>query len=345
MSHRPRQALTAASCLHWIAAAAAAALSWASAAVAEDFYAGRQITYIVGAGVGGGYDLQARVTARHLPKHIPGNPAIVVQNMPARIAAANHMFTTAPKDGTHIALIQRGMLLAKLIYPSGTRFEIEKFNWLGSLNSEVAVTLAWHTAPHKTAKDLFDKELIVGGIVGVDPETTPRLLNALIGTKFKIVSGYNGVAQLNLAMERGEIQGRGASWISVVASKPAYIAEKKLKPLVVDGLTRDPLIPHVPRLIELAKSDRERQAVTLISASAEFGRAVFAPPGTPADRLAALRRAFDAAIKDPALLAEAKKRKLVIEPQDGAKVQKTATDVISASPEAIAYARQLMGSK
>ena len=114
--------------------------------------------------------------------------------MPARIAAANHMFITAPKDGTTIALIQRGMLLAKLIYPTGVRFEIEKFHWLGSLNSETAVTLAWHTAPHKTTKDLFDKELIVGGITGVDPETTPRLYNSLIGTKFKVVTGYNSTA-------------------------------------------------------------------------------------------------------------------------------------------------------
>src|SRR5437763_10920128 len=133
---------------------------------AADFYYGKQITLVVGSGVGGGYDLQARLAARHLGKHIPGRPAIIVQNMPARIAAANHMFTTAAKDGTAIALLQRGILLAKLIYPSGTRFEIEKFHWLGSLNSETAVTLAWHTAPHKTARDLFERELIVGGITG-----------------------------------------------------------------------------------------------------------------------------------------------------------------------------------
>src|SRR5947209_4662800 len=161
---------------------------------AADFYAGKQIVLIVGAGIGGGYDLQARLAARHLGKHIPGRPAIIVQNMPARIAAANHMFTTAAKDGTAIALLQRGILLAKLIYPSGVRFEIEKFNWLGSLNTETAVTLAWHTAPHKSARDLFERELIVGGITGVDPETTPKLYNSLIGTRFKVVSGYNSTA-------------------------------------------------------------------------------------------------------------------------------------------------------
>src|SRR5262245_42107188 len=169
----------------------------APAAAQQDFYAGKQITFVVGAGVGGGYDLQARTAARHLGKHIPGNPTVVVQNMPAAgsLAATNFMFSTAPTAGTTMALIQRGMLLAKLTYPAGARFELEKFGWVGSLNSETAVTLAWNeTSPHRTAKDLFEKELIVGGIVSVDPETTPRLYNSLIGTKFKVVSGYNSTA-------------------------------------------------------------------------------------------------------------------------------------------------------
>ena len=136
-----------------------------ASAVAEEFYAGKQINLIVGAGVGGGYDLQARLTARHLGKHIPGHPTIIVQNMPAAggIQATNHIYSGAPKDGTMIALVQRGMLLAKLTYPQSVRFEIDKLNWIGSLNSEVAVTVSWHTSPHKSARDLFDTELIVGG--------------------------------------------------------------------------------------------------------------------------------------------------------------------------------------
>src|SRR4030081_42663 len=153
---------------------ALAAWSCAAPAGAQNFYAGKQLTIIVGAGPGGGYDLQARVVARHLRRHIPGNPTIIVQNIPSRIAAANHIFETAPKDGTMIALLQRGVLLAKLIYPSNVRFQIEKFHWLGSLNSETAVTLAWHTAPHKTTKDLFDQEIIVGGISGVAPGNTAK---------------------------------------------------------------------------------------------------------------------------------------------------------------------------
>jgi tripartite-type tricarboxylate transporter receptor subunit TctC len=198
---------------HFGATLALAAWSCAAPANAQDFYAGKQLTIIVGAGPGGGYDLQARIAARYLARHVPGNPTIIVQNIPSRIAAANMMFSTAMKDGTTIALLQRGILLAKLIYPSGVRFEIEKFHWLGSLNSETAVTLAWHTAPHKTAKDLFSQELIVGGITGVDPETTPRLYNSLIGTKFKVVTGYSSTAQIALAVERGEVQGiADGSW-------------------------------------------------------------------------------------------------------------------------------------
>ncbi len=240
----------------WIACAALAALSLPPAASADDFFAGKQITYIVGAGVGGGYDLQARVTARHLGKHIPGNPSIVVQNMPARIAAANFMFSGAPKDGTHIALIQRGMLLAKLIYPSGTRFEIEKFNWLGSLNSEVAVTLAWHTAPHQTAKDLFEQELIVGGITGVDPETTPKLYNALIGTRFKVVTGYNSTAQIALAIERGEVQGIADwSWSSVKAVRPHWLRDKSV-PLLMQGALQERA--RARRTAERARLHQER---------------------------------------------------------------------------------------
>src|SRR6195256_5004624 len=200
-------------------------------ALAQDFYAGKQITLIVGAGVGGGYDHQARLVARHLGRHIAGNPPIIVQNMPAAgsMAATNYMFSTAPRDGTAIALIQRGMLLAKLTYPSSARFEIDKFRWLASLNSETAVTLAWNaTSTHRSARDLLERELIVGGIAGVDPETTPRLYNSLLGTKFKVVTGYNSTAEIALAIERGEVQGiADFSWSSLKVVRPHWLSEKK----------------------------------------------------------------------------------------------------------------------
>src|SRR6478672_4938462 len=176
-----------------------------------DFYAGRQISMIVGSTPGGGYDTQGRLVAKHLGKHIPGNPTVVVQNMPAAgsLAATNHMYNVAAKDGSAIALVQRGMLLVRNWNPAQVRFDLGKFNWLGSINREVALAASWHTAPHRTAQDLFEKELIVGATNGIDPETTPRLLNALIGTKFKVITGYPGVTEVILAMERGEVQGIG----------------------------------------------------------------------------------------------------------------------------------------
>jgi len=225
-------------------AAVAVVMGCASPACAESsFYAGKQITPIAGAAVGGGYDLLARLMARHLGRHIDGNPAIIVQNMPAAasLAATNYLAATAPKDGTVIALIQRGMLLAKWTNPSGVRYELARLNWIGSLNSETGLTLAWHTAPHRTAADLFTQELIVGGHAGVEPELTPRLYNALIGTRFKIVTGYNGTAEIALAMERGEVSGIGDwSWTSLRKLRPDWLREQKVRLLLQGGLRRIP---------------------------------------------------------------------------------------------------------
>jgi tripartite-type tricarboxylate transporter receptor subunit TctC len=197
-----------------------AATPAAAQSVAE-FYAGKQITLIVGSTPGGGYDTQARLVARHLGRHIPGNPTIIVQNMPAAgsLAATNHLFNIAPKDGSTIALVQRGMLLIKNWNPSAVRFDLGQFNFLGSINREVALSVARADAPVKTTQQLFTTELITGATAGIDPETTPRLLNALIGTKFKLVMGYPGVTEIVLAMERNEVQAL-ADW-SVSSLKTA----------------------------------------------------------------------------------------------------------------------------
>jgi tripartite-type tricarboxylate transporter receptor subunit TctC len=305
-------------------------------ATANDFYAGKQITFIVGAGVGGGYDLQARITARHLGKHISGKPAIVVQNMPARIAAANCMFATAPTDGTTIALIQRGMLLAKLIYPAGTRFEIEKFHWLGSLNSEVAVTLAWHTAPHKAAKDLFDKELIVGGITGVDPETTPKIYNSLIGTKFKVVSGYNSTAQIALAIERGEVQGIADwSWSSLKTVRPQWLADKTITLLMQGALHKEPELGNLPSALDFVRSDADRKVLELHFTQKTAARPLIAPPGVPTDRIAILRKALAALAQDREFLAEVEKAKIEINIVTSEEIDKVVS-LIASTPSDIA---------
>ena len=317
--------------------AAVLALCGAAPAAAEDFYAGKQITLIVGAGVGGGYDHQARLVARHLGKHIAGNPGIIVQNMPAAgsIAATNYMFSTAPKDGTAIALVQRGMLLAKLTYPGGVRFEIEKFHWLSSLNSETAVTLAWNaTTTHRTAKDLFEKELIVGGIVGVDPETTPKLYNSLIGTKFKVVNGYSSTAEIALAIERGEVQGIGDfSWSSVKAVRPNWLSEKSVTLLLQGALKRDPELGDLPSALDFIKNDADRKVMQLHFTQKLAARPIIAPPGIPADRVATLRAAFDALGKDKEFLADAEKSKQEVAFVPGEEVEKVVALIVATPPD------------
>jgi hypothetical protein len=318
------------------AAAIASMLLCAPAARAQDFYFGKQITLVVGAGVGGGYDLQARVAARHLGKHIPGNPPIIVQSIPSRIAAANYVFNGAAKDGTVIALLQRGILLARLVYPDNVQFDIRKFNWLGSLNSEVAVTLAWHTAPHKTAQDLFDKELIVGGITGVDPETTPKLYNSLIGTRFKVVTGYNSTAQIALAMERGEVQGIADwSWSSVKAVRPNWLADKQVVVLLQGALKNEPELGKLPNALDFIKNESDRKVLELHFTQKTAARPLVAPPEVPADRVAMLRQALAALAKDKELLADAERAKIEIDFVPGDEIDKV-VKIVAATPPDIA---------
>jgi tripartite-type tricarboxylate transporter receptor subunit TctC len=300
----------------------------------RDFYAGKQITVIVGAGSGGGYDLQARLMARHLGKHVPGHPTFIVQIMPGAgsLAAANHLYNAAASDGTVIALIQRGMLLAKLVNPTGVRFEIDKLNWIGSLNSETGVVVSWHTTEHKTVDDLFEKELIVGGITGVDPETTPRLLNALIGTKFKIVTGYNTTALIALAIERGEVHGIADwSWSSLKAVRPDWLREKKVNVLMQAALQKDPELPDVPSALDFARNEADRKVMELNFTQKTAARPVIAPPGVPADRVAALRAAFAALAADQEFLADAERSKLEIAPIPGEAVDKVVAVIASTS--------------
>jgi len=323
-------------CVLRSAAFAAVLIVSAAPVAADDFYAGRQISFIVGAGIGGGYDLQARVVARHLGKHIPGKPSIVVQNMPARIAAANHVFATAPQDGSTIALIQRGMLLAKLVYPTGVRFEIEKFHWLGSLNSETAVTLAWHTAAHKSAKDLFDKELIVGGITGVDPETTPKLYNSLIGTKFKVVTGYGGTAQIALAIERGEVHGIADwSWSSLKLVRPDWLRDQKITLLLQGALQKEPELGNVPSALDFIRNDADRKVLELHFTQKTAARPLVAPPGVPAERVAILRKAFEALAHDKEFLAEAEKGKVEFGFVPGAEIDKVVALIAATPPDIV----------
>ncbi len=305
-------------------------------ATAADFYAGKTITLIAGSAPGGGYDQLARLVSRHLGNHIPGSPGFVVQNMPAAgsMTATNMLYNSAPRDGTFIGLIQRGMLLARLTMANQVQFDLSKINWLGSLNSETAVTLALSTSPFKTAHDLFDKELVVGGETNVDPEITPRLYNELLGTKFKIVTGYNGTTEIGLAMERGEVQGIGDwSWSSLNTQHPDWLRENKVRVLLQGALKKNPELPDVPEALSFAKGDLERRTLELFFTQKVAARPMLAPPGVPADRVALLRDGFMALAKDPDFIADAQKSKLEIGLVSGEELEKTIGLITSAAPE------------
>ncbi len=335
-----------------VAILAAAAMCQLSAAAAQPaapgFYAGKQINLICGAAVGGGYDALARLFARHLGRFIPGNPTIIVQNMPAAgsLAAANLIANTAPKDGLTISLIQRGMLLTRLINPTSVRFDLDKLNWIGNLSSEVGVAFAWYTSKHKTAKDLFERELIVGGHTGVDPELTPRLYNAVLGTKFKIVTGYNGTADIGLAIERGEVEGIGDwSWSSLKKQKPEWIRDHKITLLLQSGLQNDPELPGVPNALEFAKTESDRRVIELFLTQKTVARPIIAPPGVPAERVAILRTALAALAKDQEFLADAERSGMEASPTPGEAVDKVVALIASTPPEvAERYSKAFAGA-
>jgi tripartite-type tricarboxylate transporter receptor subunit TctC len=324
-----------------------AAGSAAAQSVAE-FYAGKQITFIVGASAGGGYDRQARLVARHLGKHIPGTPTIIVQNMPGAgsLAATNYIYNAAPKDGSVIALVMRSMLLIKNWNPQSVRFDLVRLNWIGSINSEVAVVAAWHTAPHKSATDLFEKELIVGGTTGVDPETTPRLFNALLGTQFKIVNGYPGTTEIILAMERGELQGIGDwSWSSMKTARPDWLRDKKITLLMQAALHEEPELAGLPSALDFVKNDADRKVLELYLTQKTLARPLIAPPGTAPEQLAALKAGFAALAHDKDFLAEARTARLDVSLIAGEAVDRIIEMISSAPPETTERLGKAIGSE
>jgi tripartite-type tricarboxylate transporter receptor subunit TctC len=295
----------------------------ASPADAEDvaaFYKGKTIRFVVGSAAGGGYDLFARLVARHMVHHIPGNPYIVVQNQPAAggVVMTNQLYAQGPKDGTVIGVPLNGIPTAPLLQ-AGTQFDSQKLIWVGSTNREAYVAFVWHTVPVQSIAELASKEIVVGTTTpGATMTDFPLLLNDLLGYKFKIVRGYGGTPQINIAIERGELQGMGGiGWASVKAQQQAWIDEKKIKVLAQFGFKRYGELPDVPTMFELAKTDADRQAMRMLFARTEYGRPYFLPPDVPADRVQALRRAFDATMKDPAFIEKMKAAKMEFNPATG----------------------------
>ncbi len=320
-------------------AAMALAPSTARAQSPADFYKGRNVDLYVGYSVGGAYDLYARVIARHLGKHIPGNPTIVPKNMEGAgsLRLANWIYRVGPKDGSARGTIGRGTAFDPLLGSRGAQFQADKFTWIGSANNEVSVCVAWKTSGITSLEQTLSKELIVGGTgQAADTDQFPRILNGVLGTKFKIVTGYPGGNDVTMAMERGEVNGRcGWSWSSVLATHKRWVDDKSIAVLAQLSLSKHPDLPDVPLIMDFAKSEDQQQIFKLIFARQVMGRPYLAPPGVPADRAAALRQAFMDTMKDPEFLAEAEKSQLEITPVPGEEVEKLVKDLYQ-TPKAIA---------
>ncbi|HEU0069743.1 MAG TPA: tripartite tricarboxylate transporter substrate-binding protein [Alphaproteobacteria bacterium] len=310
-----------------LAATLLAAAGPASAAdEVESFYKGKQIYLIMSAGAAGGFNEYARSFAQHMPKHLPGSPTVVVQSMTGAggLVAMNHLTNNAAQDGTAIGFMHSAMVSADVLMPDKAKFDTRKVHWLGSMDSDSGFCMTWHSTPVKTYQDLKTAPRVILGSAGAGSTQFihASILKDLWAPNVQLVSGYKDGAEVYLAMERGEVEGRCGVPISSLASvRPDWLPQKKVNILVLFGLNRDKRYAEVPTILELVQDAKAKQALELILAARTVARPVLAPPGVPVVRVAALRKAFMATMQDPAFLAEAEKRNLTLDPVDGERMQ------------------------
>jgi tripartite-type tricarboxylate transporter receptor subunit TctC len=322
----------------------------APAAAQADFYRGKSIELIISTGVGGGLDGNARVVARHLSNHIPGRPTIVPKNMPGagHIRAANYVFSQAPKHGTTIATFIPIFVMAQMLERSRSiQFNSAQFNWLGSTSSSNSTVYVWHASGIKSVEDATKRQVVMGG-TGVGSYTViyPTVMNSLIGTKFKFVTGYQSTAEVGLALERGEIEGRaGNNLNSLKAENGEWLKTGKINLIAQVGLERDAEFRQVPLLIDFARNDEDRKILRLFSTDVVIGRPFVTAPGVPAERVAILRRAFDAMVNDPAYIEDSTKAGLDVSPTNGGTIQRLVTELVNTPDDIVAKARLAMEPK
>lgn len=304
---------------------------------AADFYKGKTIEVYIGYSTGGGYDVYARLLARYMGRHIPGNPSLVPKNMEGAgsLRAVNWLYNVAPKDGTVFGTFGRGAPFDPLLGVKAAQFDGTRFSWVGSMNDEVSICLSWQGSGVESYQDLLTKELVIGGTgPTADTDQFPKVMNGLLGTRMKVITGYPGGNDINVAMERGEVKGRcGWSWSSVLSTKRHWYTEKKINVLVQLSLHKHADLPNVPLVMDLAKSDEDRRILRLVFARQALGRPFAGPPGIPPDRLAVLRKAFMDTMVDKEFLAEAEKGQLEITPIGGAEIEKLVLDAYAVTPE------------
>lgn len=310
-------------------------LSPPSSASADDFYKGRQILLLVGNNAGTAYDTSARFLARHLGRHIPGSPSIIVQNMPGAtgLTAANYIWKIAPKDGSVIANAHQSLPLRQLLGDPAVQYDAAQFQWIGSAEVSNQTIAVWHTVPVQSIEDIKSHEVIMGGTTSrADSSISLALTNKFVGTKFKVIQGYQA-NQIDIAMERGEVQGRAIIWGGLKSTKPDWLRDHKVKILGQFGLKREPELPDVPLIQDLAKDDEGRRIIELFSAQLALGRPLYAANGVPKERVMMLRQAFDSMLAAPEFLDDARRGNFDIQLVTGAELEGIARTIMSTPVE------------
>ena len=321
----------------------------ATADAVSDFYKGKQVKLVIGYPAGAGYDVHARLLGRYMARHIPGEPTIVPQNMQGAgsIRAANFVYNVAPKDGLTIGAINRSVPLAPLLGTTEkeqTQFDPLQYGWIGSMNSTISIGIVWAASGITQFDELLKREVVVAASAPAsDSYVFAHILNNIVGTKLKIVAGYQGSTENYLAIERGEATGyMGTSYSSLKSTKPDWIRDKKVNILVQISIAKDPALPDVPLVMDYAKTDAQKLALELILAPQQMGRPYMTTPGVDDARLKALQAAFMATMKDPAFLADTKKLQLAIDPTSGAEMERVVADAYGLSPAVIERVRSVL---
>jgi tripartite-type tricarboxylate transporter receptor subunit TctC len=314
----------------------------------EESFKGKTVTVTIGFSTGGNYDFVGRLVSRHIVRHMPGQPNGVAMNMPGAgsIRAANYMFNAASKDGTALGILSSSLAIEEALGSANIQYRSAEFGWIGRVSMILQVLATLEPAKAKTIEDVLKIETAMGGTgAGSPSEGYPKILNGLLGTRFRVISGYSSSADTMLAMERGELDGSLPSWNTIKRTKPQWLAEKKINPLVQFVFTRSPDLPDTPTSIELGRTPQDRAVLEFYTSGEELGRSILAPPGMTPERLSMLRAAFGNMLKDAEFLAEVQKARLEFNPMEGARLQEIAAATVNASRETIERTRSLLGIK
>ncbi len=332
-----------------VAIAAALPLSGTSAlaqAAIEQFYKGKTIDVIIGYPPGGSNDVFARFVARHMGKYIPGNPSFITRNMPGggSLLAANWVYSIAPKDGTVLAIVSPTVPLDARLGNPAAKFEPEKFNWIGRTGMAANPVMIWHTQPFKTFKDALTNEITLSATgAGSTVSVYPTVANNVLKTRFKLVMGYKGSGESMLAMERGEVAGHSTAWEALKTQHPDWITSKKVNIILQFALNRHPEMPDVPTALEVAETDDQKAILRAVLNATEIGKPFFTAPGVPAERVEALRRAFDKMVQDPEFKSEFERAKVELNPRTGEQLQKLVEELVAVPPDLMAKVKANYG--